>query len=60
MLLQRFDLMLEMGIHHLGCGFPVKGVNTGQGVVVDTAHGIHVGALVERSSFELLGCHEVN
>ena len=60
MLLQRFDLMLEMGIHDLGCGFPVKGVYTGKSVVVDTTHGVHVGGLVERDSLELLGRHEVN
>jgi hypothetical protein len=54
------DGVLKVGVHDLRGIFPIKGVATGEAVVVDAAEWIHIGAFVERSALELLGSHEVD
>ena len=50
----------EVGSHDSWGGIGGKRVETGEGVVVEAAHRIHVGALVEGVALELLGGHEMD
>ena len=52
------DLVLKVGGHDLRSRFPIEGILPGQAVIINAADGIHVGALVKRTSFELLRGHE--
>jgi hypothetical protein len=54
------DLVLKMCGHDLGSRLSIERIGPGQAVVINAADGIHVGALVKRVSFELLGRHEAD
>ena len=57
-MVERDDAVLEVRIHHLRRGLAIKGILAGEGVVIDTAHLVEVGAGVEFATLELLGGHE--
>jgi len=54
------DEVVEVGGHDGRGGIAAEGVEAGEAVIVEAAHGIHVGALIEGIALELLGCHEVD
>ena len=58
--MQRKNAVIEMGAHYLRAGFSIEGMDSGEGVVVNAAHGIEVGARIQLHALELLGCHEKN
>ena len=52
------DLMMQVRGHDLRSGVTTEGMEPRQGVVVDTADGIHVGPSIEFDAFELFWSHE--